>query len=81
MFGPAKRTVLFTMFDDALSQSLSDSRKFFQLFDRGGVDIDPGRGLLIRCGCCLNRGRRLPIVHLCGRWQVFAARTFDAGNG
>jgi hypothetical protein len=54
VFDAAKRAEPFAVFDDAFSQTLSDSRECFQFVCRGSVDIDS----LISSG----KGSRLLIV-------------------
>ena len=64
MFGAAKRAEPFAVFDDALSQTLSDPGKFLEFSGGSGVDIDTWRVCLTSEGNGLRRIARLLIVRL-----------------
>ena len=64
MFGTAKRAEFFAVFDDALSQSFSDSGKLLEFSGGRVVDVDTLRVCLIGKGSALRRIARLLIVRL-----------------
>ena len=65
MFGAAKGTELFSVINDALSQTLSDARQLFEFSNSRRIDIDTLRACLIERGTDVGRTARLLIVRLC----------------
>jgi len=65
MFGAAKGAKLFSVINDALSQTLSDARQLFELSNSRRIDIDTLRACLIERGGDVGRIARLLIFRLC----------------